>query len=198
MLEPLFTSDLHLGHINIVDSCNRPYDSVEEMNEALIENWNRRVTDETDVYIMGDFSYRSHMHVGSYLDRMKGNKHLVIGNHDHKWMKNVSNLDRYFVSVSNMELINLGNKLITLCHYPMIEWNRSRYAKEQGNSSSWLIHGHIHNDREGMAYKFIKENLPCALNAGVDINGYEPVTFDELVINNNLWYERNELKVDGN
>ena len=42
-----------------------------------------------------------------------------------------------------------------------------------------------------MAYKYIKENLPCALNAGVDINGFEPVTFEELLMNNNEWYGRN-------
>lgn len=42
-----------------------------------------------------------------------------------------------------------------------------------------------------MAYEFIKENLPCVLNAGVDINGFEPVTFEELLKNNNEWYGRN-------
>ena len=187
-----FISDTHFGHLNILDSCKRPFESIEEMNETLIANWNKKVTsDEDEVYIVGDFSYRSREHVSIYLNRLRGRKHLIIGNHDFKWIKNVPDMEEYFASVSHMELINLGKKLITLCHYPMIEWNRSRYAKQQEGSTSWLIHGHIHNDREGMAYIFIKENLPCALNAGVDINGFEPVTFEELLKNNNEWYGRN-------
>lgn len=50
--------------------------------------------------------------------------------------------------------------------------------------------GHIHNSTTTDAYGYIKEHLPCTLNAGVDINNYEPVTFEELLENNNRWYER--------
>lgn len=190
MPEILFTSDLHLGHSNVLDACNRPFASIEEMNESLIERWNQKVSAKSEVYILGDFSWRSQVDVRIYLDRMKGKKHLIVGNHDYKLVKKLDNPEKYFESVSHMQLINLENKLITLCHYPMIEWNRSRYALEQENSTSWLIHGHIHNDREGMAFKFIKDNLPCALNAGVDINNFEPVTFQDLLENNNKWYHR--------
>ena len=184
-----FTSDLHLGDKNIIANCGRKFSSVEEMNETLIQNWNHKVKDEDEVYILGDLSYRSGVHVGSYLSRLNGKKHLIVGNHDYNWLKKMDDPNEYFVSVSHMELINIDNKLITLAHYPMLEWNRSRYAISQEGSTSWLIHGHIHNDTEGMAYHFIKEHLPCALNAGVDINHFEPVTFEELLANNNRWYQ---------
>lgn len=74
--------------------------------------------------------------------------------------------------------------------YSMLEWNGSRRAVDQATSISWLIHGHIHNSKEGATYEYIRDNLPCALNAGVDINDYEPVTFEELLKNNNIWYGR--------
>ena len=75
--------------------------------------------------------------------------------------------------------------------YPLLEWNGSRRAKNQQTSISWLIHGHIHNSRDNV-FEYIKDNLPCALNCGVDINGFEPVTFEELLINNNKWYGRSK------
>ena len=186
----LFTSDTHFGHTNIIGSCGRPFENIDEMNEVLIDNWNKKVNDDDDVYIMGDFAYRSREHAGKYAERLKGRKHLLIGNHDYNWMKNVKDTSKYFVSVAHMDLISIDKHLITLTHYPMIEWNRSRYANDQATSTSWLIHGHIHNDREGMAYEHIRAHQPCALNAGVDINNFEPVTFEELLENNNRWYGR--------
>lgn len=188
-----FTSDLHLGHKNALLSCNRPFQDVEEMNCRLIENWNKKVQDEDEVYILGDLSFRSDKHIGYYLNQMKGKKYLIQGNHDFGWQKNVEDLNAYFEKVTHMDVVNfmVGGKkyLCTLTHYPMLEWNRSRYAQHQEDSTSWLIHGHIHNSR-GEIYEYIKQNQPCALNAGVDINGYEPVTFEELLRNNNIWYER--------
>lgn len=189
-METYFTSDLHLGHENAIISCGRPYSSVEEMNEDLIERWNRKIKPGDEVYILGDLSYRSKEHISAYLKRMAGKKHLLIGNHDVKWLKNVTDTSQYFESVEYMSVVRQGKNLITLCHYPMLEWNRSRYAEVQSGSTSWLIHGHIHNSTSCDAYHYIRENLPCALNAGVDINGFEPVLFEELLENNNKWYGR--------
>lgn len=192
----LFTSDLHLGHNTIIATCNRneetcgrSFSTIEEMNSFLIEKWNAKVNDDDDIYILGDLSYRSGVSVKTYLKQLKGRKHLIEGNHDYNWEKNIVDLTEFFVSVSKLEVIKIDNKMITLCHYPLLEWNGSRRAKNQDTSISWLIHGHIHNSRDGV-FEYIKENLPCALNAGVDINGFEPVTFEELLRNNNRWYGR--------
>lgn len=159
------------------------------MNNFLIEKWNRKVNEDDEVYILGDLSFRSGVNVGYYLKQMKGKKRLICGNHDNNWQKNIKDMYQYFETVSNMEVIKLGDKLVTLCHYPMLEWNGSRRAVDQATSKSWLIHGHIHNSKDG-TYEYIRDNLPCALNAGVDINDYEPVTFEELMQNNNRWYGR--------
>lgn len=184
-----FTSDLHLGHENVLASCNRPFADVSEMNETLIRNWNRKVGDEDEVYILGDLAYRSDRPVRQYLDRLRGQKHLIIGNHE-RWLRDFPDADRYFLSVSYMLEIELDDLRVTLCHYPLFEWNGSRHAANQAASKSWLIHGHLHNRTDNDAYRYIREKMPCALNAGVDINRFEPVTFEELIVNNNVWYGR--------
>ena len=54
-----YTSDLHLGHAEIVGMSGRPFSCVREMDEALIRNWNSRVCKNDDVYIIGDLIYKS-------------------------------------------------------------------------------------------------------------------------------------------
>ena len=66
-----FTSDLHLGHENCIRLCNRPFSSIEEMDETLIENWNRKVTGKDTVYILGDLIYRSKKPPEEYLRRLR-------------------------------------------------------------------------------------------------------------------------------
>ncbi len=192
-----FTSDLHLGHENILTHCNRPFGDVSEMNEMLITNWNRKVGNEDEVYIIGDLAYRSSRPVKEYLDRLNGRKHFIIGNHD-LWLKNFPSACDYFLSVDHMRVIEMNGMRITLCHYPLFEWNGSRRALHQDKSKSWLIHGHLHNRTEADAFRYIKAKLPCALNAGVDINHFEPVTFTELISNNNAWYDRNSSLTETN
>ena len=71
-----FTSDLHLGHENCIRLCNRPFSSIEEMDETLIENWNHKVTGKDTVYILGDLIYRSQKPPEEYLRRV----HLLQAN----------------------------------------------------------------------------------------------------------------------
>jgi calcineurin-like phosphoesterase family protein len=70
------------------------------MDESLIMNWNNTVTSEDIVYILGDLIFRSDKHAAYYIERLNGLKHLILGNHDRKWIKNC-NLSKYFASVSD-------------------------------------------------------------------------------------------------
>jgi calcineurin-like phosphoesterase family protein len=158
--------------------CNRPFSDVEEMNEALICNWNNCVTNADTVYVIGDLFFRTTVSAGKYLDRLKGRKHLIIGNHDKTWMQN-TDVGKYFASVSHMEVINDGKRKITLCHYPMMAWDAM-------NRMGCMIHGHIHNNRNGDYWPLMQKH-DHALNAGVDVNSFHPDTFEELVMNNQLF-----------
>ena len=171
-----FTSDLHLGHKNILKLCNRPFASIEEMDSCLIENWNSRVTNNDTVYILGDLIFRSSVPPEEYLKKLKGKKHFIRGNHDRDWIKKV-NIDDYFVSNENLAYITDGKHRITVCHYAMMSWPHM-------SSNGYMIFGHIHQNTDAIYWPLI-EMSELMLNAGVDINGYKPVTFDELIENNN-------------
>lgn len=166
-----FTSDLHLGHQNVIGMCKRPFSDVEEMNEALISAWNSRVHKNDTVYIVGDFSYRSATPPEEFLKRLRGKKYLIIGNHDRSWIKKVD-LAEYFEGWSSYAVVNTGRGKATLCHFPMLAFE-----------GKFLIHGHMHNNTQRNYWSYLK-NMERAFNAGVDVNGYMPVTFDELVRNN--------------
>lgn len=96
-----YIADTHLGHDNIRRMSNRPFDTVEEMDKTIINNWNSRVTDHDDIYILGDFSYKCEDPI-SYLEQLKGRKHLIIGNHDNKLLKN-TNCRNYFVEIVDLK-----------------------------------------------------------------------------------------------
>jgi calcineurin-like phosphoesterase family protein len=175
-----FTSDLHLGHQNIIRHCSRPFSDVDEMNHTLIDNWNSRVARNDEVWIVGDFSFRSEQDIPSYLEKLKGRKHLIIGNHDGSWMKK-ADWSSSFESIDMLKYFSLDGHEIVLCHYPMMCWPHS-------NRGSYLVYGHIHGNTDMVFWPLIRDN-PFMLNAGVDVNGFYPVTFAELVKNNEAFKE---------
>ena len=67
-----YTSDLHLGHANIIKLCNRPFVGVDEVNAALIANWNVCATNGDTVYICGDLMFRSSTEPEQFLHQLCG------------------------------------------------------------------------------------------------------------------------------
>lgn len=173
-----YIADTHFGHANVIKHDGRPFDRVEEMDDFLIAAWNSRVTDGDDVYIIGDFVFGGGKSVTQYCNKLKGKKHLILGNHD-----KLTDEDRkQFASIDKLMHISDNGIQICACHYPMIEWNgffRGHYH----------IFGHIHNNLND-TYYFMK-NREKALNAGCMINNYMPVTFTELELNNRIFRENN-------
>ena len=168
-----FTADTHFDHGNIIRFCNRPFATVEKMNETLISNWNRKVHANDTVFIMGDMFFRT-TDPEPILQRLKGKKHLIVGNHDSQWMKKVD-MGRWFESVQSYLETSDGQHTMTMCHFPMVTWNHQ--------SRSYMIHGHIH-ENTNMDYWPLIARSRHMLNAGVDINGFAPVTFEEMQQNN--------------
>ena len=78
-----YLADMHFDHADIISYDNRPFDGVEEMNAALIANWNRTVTDPEDLtWILGDFCMGDAERWKALLARLNGRKALILGNHD--------------------------------------------------------------------------------------------------------------------
>ena len=167
-----FIADTHFGHDKI--RAIRGFASVQEMDEVLIGNWNARVSDADDIYIVGDLMYRNTRPAEEYLSCLNGRKHLVIGNHDRAWMKTVR-LEKWFEEVGHILEGERKGTYFTACHYPMMDWYRRRHGAYQ-------IYGHIHNNTSDPYFNFL-QTVPQAFNAGVDVNGFKPVTLSELIRN---------------
>lgn len=175
----LYISDLHFGHANVIRFDHRPFFDVDSMDDAMIKMWNSRVSADDDVYIVGDFCFKSNRTPDWYLRQLKGHKHLIIGNHD-KITIECENAARYLESMDKMLHVSDEDKQICLCHYPLVEWYKSRHG-------SWHIYGHIHGSRDE-SYQFMKTK-EHALNAAACINNYTPVSFNELLRNNRLFQQ---------
>lgn len=174
-----YISDTHFGHRGVLNFDHRPFSDVEEMDSVLIKLWNSRVSPDDNVYILGDFAYRNEKPEEWYLSQLRGHKHLIIGNHDSKLLANEKAMG-YFESVDKMMHVTDNGKQICLCHFPILQWNG--YFKK-----SYHIYGHVHAKIDE-DFEVLKKK-ERALNAGCMINGYSPVSFNELIINNKKYKE---------
>lgn len=167
-----YIADTHFGHANIMRHCNRPFSTVDEMDEVMIRNWNSVVNKNDDVYIIGDFCFKSGKNPAEYLKRLNGKKHLISGNHDGKVLKDPY-VRSLFESIEKYDEIEDNGRRVILFHYPIAEWNG--YFR-----NSYHVFGHIHNKEDNEANKMMK-NIKNAFNAGADCIGFYPRTLDQLI-----------------
>jgi calcineurin-like phosphoesterase family protein len=152
-----FTADEHYYHRNIIDYCNRPFTSVEEMNETMIDNHNT-VVGENDVTIhAGDFTLLKDKKkiYGTIIGRLNGTHIFLKGSHDY-WLKGNNN---------QIWEKKIGKNYIVVCHYAMRVWARSHY-------NSFQLYGHSHGNLppEGKQY-----------DIGVDNNDFFPVSLRQII-----------------
>ena len=169
-----FTSDLHIGHFNIIKFTGRPYSDVKDMNLSIINNWNEVVSSEDEVFLIGDISWSESSHeFNRLMNKLNGIKHIISGNHDSK--KALRNLpDRCFL---HDDIVNLwiGNRQFVLSHYPLYTWA----GIERGAIN---LHGHIHsgiNSHMGFDTNFTSDRH---YDIGIDNNDYRPISFDNLIL----------------
>ena len=162
-----FTSDLHLGHKNIITLQYRPFELIEEMDRVLIDNFNSVVKKNDTVFILGDICYRLKLDkANEVISRLNGRKYLIKGNHDLEYDPAL------FVDVRDYMTVSLNGKYFTLMHYPMLSWPK----KERG---SIQLHGHIHarmDYNERNRAEGIKR-----YDVGVDANDFYPVSVDSII-----------------
>jgi len=131
-------ADLHIGHANVCKFTRdegeplRPWDDVDEMNEALIDNWNSIVREGDKVYVLGDFTVnKKYVHLGS---RLNGRKILIAGNHDNATPQMY--MDAGFEDVKGCHVLQKQGVIMT--HIPVHTTQLDRFGG--GN-----IHGHLHD-----------------------------------------------------
>jgi calcineurin-like phosphoesterase family protein len=175
-----FTADQHFYHTNIIKYTSRPFDSVEEMNEVMIERWNKVVKNGDTVYQLGDFALCSTEKADEIRKKLNGNILFIPGGHD-KWIK-TDHKDKGIIleSLVILKYIQGNDKIyITLCHYPMLSWERSHYGMPH-------FHGHTHGTI-GLTNKSADILLPphmkqgIRIDVGVDCWGFYPMDLQTLL-----------------
>ena len=167
-----YTSDLHFGHHNILRYENRPFQSVEEMNDNLINSWNRKVSKGDEVYIIGDFGLLDGRQANSILDRLNGRKYLIKGNHDH-FIRDREFDRSKFVWIRDYASIKDGETVICMFHYPIAVWDRQHHG-------ALHFYGHVHSNTDNH-HPLLLELGDNAFNVGCDVHNYEPVSLAELL-----------------
>jgi len=159
-----FTSDLHLGHTNILKYDNRPFSSIRDHDKTIINNWNSIVNDEDDIFFLGDFALTYPSYAENLMLQLQGNKYFIKGNHDKKDILKL--YQKYGTYLGELKEIEINNQKIVLCHYAMLVWNRSHHG-------TWHLHGHSHHSLP------IDKN---SLRLDVGINGWDyiPISFGKV------------------
>ena len=171
-----YISDLHIGHSKVINFDSRPFFTLDEMHETIINNWNNTVNKNDDVYILGDFAWKNDVGL-EVLKQLKGRKYLILGNHD----RLNAELTGQFVWVKEMETIKDGDKHVVLCHYPIAHWRNSDYGYIH-------LYGHIHQGRDARPFEeyiaeMKKRNIPYeCYNVGcmTSYMDYTPRTLKEI------------------
>lgn len=165
-----FTSDTHFYHENIIRYTSRPFQNKFEMNDLLIENWNRVVGPDDDVWHLGDFAFCSLNQLNSILSRLNGNIHVVLGNHDKVIRKNQKVLlsSGSLKSIQEYKELKHEGQLIVLIHYSLRVWHHAYRG-------SWCLYGHSHG-----ALPPYGKSVDIGVDSVEISSEYRPYSFQEI------------------
>jgi calcineurin-like phosphoesterase family protein len=177
------TSDTHYGHKNICRGVTnwrtqdgeipvgstRDFETIEQMNDRLVNAINNVVGQDDTLIMLGDVSFGGFENIGIFLDRLIcKNIHLILGNHDTHIENNRENIQSRFLSVQHYLEVNINDKNFVLCHYPLQSWNGL-------NKGVIHLHGHVHlpaNRKFGNGKR---------MDVGVDGNDMVPYSIDAII-----------------
>lgn len=167
-----FISDTHFCQKSIIPYCHRPFGSVDEMNEKLIENWNSVVKKDDKVYFLGDFCLGDLSEKRDILNRLNGYKIIVKGNHEDEInVQSLMNLgwDEAYVCPTELMYVDKDKKVqsILLSHQP-------QYISD----NQFNIHGHIHDTLLENEYPDMNPNNHLCVS--VEVIDYRPISFEEI------------------
>jgi len=167
-----FTSDTHFDHGGIGPDGQRrgilryrpQFKDLHDMQEQLVERWNAKVPRNATVWHLGDFGFKP-TNINTLVERLRGDIHLVLGNHDRDWpWSDVRVSDYGFASVQQAKYLRVDGYRMYLHHYPCRSWRNSSHG-------SFHLYGHSHGDMAG---------YNRSMDVGVDAHYFEPVSFEEV------------------
>lgn len=189
-----YIADTHFGHRNIIEYDRRPFESVIEMDETMIDRWNSRVTDSDTVFVIGDISRYRNKNIAGIVDSLNGRLILIRGNHDTQQICDAV-VERFGKIFDYLEIDDGGTRVI-MSHYPMPFWNCDFEDEntEIGHIPAVHLYGHVHNNPEWQILESFKSetgavnrayrrmaNVGCML----PYMDYTPRTLDEIITAHN-------------
>ena len=205
-----YIADCHFFHesLNYQMDC-RGFSGTEEMNNYMIEQWNKKVRWNDEVVILGDFSLGKAEETNRVLEELNGFLYLIEGNHDPFGRRKGYNAAR-FKWIRPYAELNDNHRKVVLCHYPILCYNGQYLRGSSGAPKTYMLYGHVHNtwhntwDEElmdqarALAARQVRRcrdgeeyNLPCQMiNCFCMYSDYTPLTLDE-------WIEVDRKRRDG-
>lgn len=171
-METFITSDLHLGHDNILkyQSNRSNLSSIQEHDETIIDNWNHLIKPKDEVWFLGDFSFNTSLsHALDTIGRLNGKINFIIGNHDWDLVNRGQftiqlNWLGYYHELQGFTKKGLG---IVLSHYPIHSWNKMQFG-------ALHMYGHTH-----CQIPFLYHGL--GMDIGIDGNDLRPYHLPTLI-----------------
>ena len=165
----------------VIRYCNRPFSSIEEMDQTLIDNWNTMVDPKDTIYHLGDFCFGGPEEANHYITQLNGKIHFLWlpWHHDRRWHPDTMPISPPYASKSGyqvtfdppMHILKLPEygddrhaKTLALSHYAIARWDCMKYG-------AWHLYGHSHGNFENGGLSF---------DVGVDCNDFRPISLDEV------------------
>lgn len=169
-----FTSDTHFNHDRDFIYVPRGFSSIKEADDTIINNWCSLVSNDDDIYVLGDFFLGTDFdYIDNVLHKLTGKIHLIIGNHDTnaklKFYANYNNI----VEITYATIIKYKNKIFYLSHYPTIVAD----AFIQNKQPMYNLFGHTHS--KDLYYN----NNPYLYNVALDAHDNYPISIDTIIAN---------------
>jgi calcineurin-like phosphoesterase family protein len=157
-----FTADWHLGHANILRLCDRPFPSVDYMDDALISACNELVEPWDTLWILGDFCWRKQQ-APEWRERILCHDvRFLQGNHDR------AGTGPYAEKVK-LSCSQHASRAAYLCHWPWASWQ----------PHTIMLHGHSHGRSPVVPHRF---------DVGVDATAFRPVD-EQTILEMDHWIE---------
>ena len=166
-----FSSDWHLGHGSVIKFSNRPFQSTQEMNDTILKNMYAPLKKGDILYYLGDLSWSKSGYNRVFDELPEGVTFVwILGNHDKKEWKAYKGRVQ---EITDFKEIKIGQQSVTLCHYPMLTWNKSHY-------NSWQLYGHHHNNSHGFE-QIDNKTMGKMLNVNCEFNDYKPYSERDII-----------------
>lgn len=206
-----FSSDFHYGHKNICRGISewpsrdgggntRDFNTLEEMNDAIVNGINSVIQQEDILYFLGDWSFGGIENVWNLRKRIVCRTiHFVLGNHEQHIKKNTQiaipatdriildaldiiyerdsqNLNHVylqdlFTSVNYYREIEIDKQVFVLSHYPMEEWF------EMDRKGGIMLHGHCHHTIDNCMINATYKRM----DVGIDWKEFRPYSLEEIL-----------------